>query len=382
MLRGACWPCVRFGRFLGLIVAAVPAWTAHVCLASDPPKPQTRKTALPAGERPQSGGKKKAPPFKLMSGKLFKADKTRSHTSTDGGKTWVAGGKFDSYRPLWTLANAPIQIREGKYRGRIVIPFYTGLYADHPDYTREQRGGYAIWKGKKILLETHTHIPEMCGTFFVYSEDEGRSWKASKGALVGYFKDGHMGHMSCEEPVVAELKDGRLLCYMRSTCGRILKSYSSDGGLYWSKVELTDLAMSNSPCAMVRVPKTGDLVLVWNQMSAEEIKRGYRRGRLTVAVSTDDGQTWTHRKNLEVSPGCDATVTHVAPPPLQAMVRGPSGPDNPMGEIPDGFTHFHYPGIYFGDGGETIDIYYLVSTPGKGRPPKWRTFPVEWLYED
>ena len=42
---------------------------------------------------------------------------------------------------------------------------------------------------------------------------------------------------------------------MRSTCGWILKSYSSDGGENWTKVELTDLAMSNSPAALKRLPK-------------------------------------------------------------------------------------------------------------------------------
>ncbi|MCH2597025.1 MAG: exo-alpha-sialidase, partial [Pirellulales bacterium] len=105
-------------------------------------------------------------------------------------------------------------------------------------------------------------------------------------------KDGHMAHKTCEEPVVVELKDRRLLSYISSTCGRIIKSYSEDGGEHWMKVQPTDIAMSNSPCAMKSLPGTGDLVLVWNMMSADEICQGSRRGRLCIAISKDDGDTW------------------------------------------------------------------------------------------
>ena len=89
----------------------------------------------------------------------------------------------------------------------------------------------------------------------ILSSDEGQTWKSCiedgwHGFMVGYLNDGHMGHLTCEEPVIAELKDGRILCFMRSTCGRILKSYSEDGGEHWMKVQATDIAMSNSPCAL------------------------------------------------------------------------------------------------------------------------------------
>ena len=335
---------------------------------------------LPPGELPQSTLKKKLPQMRLTSGKLFKDAGGRSHTSTDGGKTWVKGGTLNRYGMGGKLANVAIQIQKGKYKGRIVIPFYLEMDGEHPDYTRNQRGGYAIWKGKKIVLQTHTHVPEMAGSFVVFSDDEGKTWKTSKGFLMGYFKDGHMGHLSCEEPAVAELKDGRLLCYMRSATGRILKSYSSDGGEYWTKVQWTDIPMSNSPCALARIPKTGDLVMIWNQMSAEDIKKGYRRGRLTVGISKDDGQTWENLRIMELSPGCKRT-TDIKAPPKTAMLRGGQGPDQVLSEIPDGFTHYHYPQIHFSEDGQTIFFLYLVSTPKGGLPSKWRPFPVSWLYE-
>jgi hypothetical protein len=339
---------------------------------------------LPPGEIPFEGVEDELPQYlRLSSSKLFRTSGNQAQTSADNGKTWQPGGRINPLTIGWKLNSVAIQLQSGKHKGRIVVPFYHGMYAQHPDYTTTARGGYAIWKGKKILLETHTHIPEMSGSFVCYSDDEGRTWQScvnaqGRGFMMGYFKDGHLGHLTCEEPVVAELKDGRILCFMRSTCGRILKSYSSDGGHNWTKVQLTDLAMSSSPAMLKRLPKTDDLVMVWNQMSADEIKRGYRRGRLTIAISRDDGQTWIHRRNLEVSAGCDANVTHVEPPPLQAMIRGGSGPDEILSELPDDFTHYHYPSIFLSD--TKIFVKYGVSPLQGKSSSRWRTFPVSWLY--
>lgn len=336
------------------------------------------------GEIPYAEVQAECPRFlQLLSGKLFRVKSNHAETSTDEGKTWQRGGRINPFNLGWKLNDVAIQIQSGEHEGRIVVPFYLGMYGDHPDYTTAQRGGYAIYKGEKILLETHTHIPEMSGSFVCYSDDEGKTWDgcvndSARGFMMGYFKDGHMGHLTCEEPVVAELTDGRLLCYMRSTCGRILKSYSADGGRYWSKVEATDLAMSNSPCALARIPATGHLVLVWNQVSAAEIRRGYRRGRLSIAISKDDTENWINIKTLELSPGLEP-ATHVEPPPLTAMVRGGSGPDEVLSVIPEGFTHFHYPNIYCSQ--DKIFISYAVSPIEAKATRRWRAFPITWLYE-
>lgn len=330
--------------------------------------------------------------LRLLSGKLFRLDvkANRSYTSGDGGENWVEGGLVNPYVPhpdygspvsmfSGCLADVHIQIQNGPHQGRIVIPYYLEMDGQHPDYTRKQCGGYAIWKGKQVLLETHTHIPEMAGAYMCFSDDEGGTWRVSQGFIMGYIGDGHQGLWSCEEPTIAELKDGRLLCFIRSATGRVLKSYSCDGGETWTKVEVTDIPMSNSPGVLIRLPKTGDLAFVWNPMTPEEIKRGYRRGRLTVAVSTDDGETWRRHKTLALSPGVSPHRV-VAPGPLEPMVRGPEQ----MGVIPEGFRHYHYPQVYVDDA--TIYIYYLISTPAAppddGPRTAWIAKPLAWLYED
>ena len=322
----------------------------------------------------------------LLSGNRFKMERNDqwiyATARTDDGKTWQRRGNMVStlgpVTNMGCLHGSAIQIQNGTYRQRIVVPFYAEMDGEHSDYTREMKGGYAVYRGKRILLQTHTHVPEMGGTFMMYSDDEAATWTQSKGFLMGYFRDGHMGHMTADEPTVAELKDGRLLCFMRGTGGCILKSYSSDGGQYWTKVETTNLCNSNSPAFVARVPKNGDLVCVWNQMSVDEINRGFRRGRLSIAVSQDDGETWSHFKNLDVSDGIDPTITRLKPPELTAMVRGPLE----MGKVPDEFLHFGYPEVYFTN--DEICIFYHVTSPTHSVrvPPKWRVFPVSWLYQD
>ena len=338
---------------------------------------------LPAGEQPFKDVEHYERPeyLRLLSGELFRVEERNyAATSGDGGKTWTRGGRINPYGIVHCLKDVEIQIQAGPHKGRVLVPYYLEMDGQHPDYTREQRGGYAVWRGKTIPLETHTHVPEMAGSFVCYSDDEGLTWDTSQGFLMGYFRDGHLGHWSCEEPVVAELKEGRIICFMRSTCGCILKSYSSDGGESWTKVATTDIAMSNSPCALCRIPTTGDLVLVWNPMSADEICRGYRRGRLSLAISKDDAQTWKVVRTLELVPGLD-DVEWVAPPAeLTPMVRGGSGPDEILSELPDGFRHYHYPNVFASE--DEVTVGYIISFPaGEGEARyRWRRFAISELH--
>jgi hypothetical protein len=314
--------------------------------------------------------------LKLLSGCLFKIYQYYAYVSCDSGATWEKRGNVNPYPPnlsLMLFDDISIQIQKGERRGRIISPHYLEMDGDHPDYTREEYGGHAIWKGKRRLIETHTYVPEMAGSYMMYSDDEGRTWNSSKGFLMGYLNDGYLGLWSCEEPVIAELKSGVLICLMRSTTGRLLKSYSMDAGLYWSKVCATDIACSNSPAMVQTIPVTGDLVLVWNQVSADEIRRGYRRGRLSMAISMDDGETWINHRTLELVTGLDGDEK-ISAGPLEAMVRGPVD----KGMIPDDYFYYDYPNICFNE--DNIVISYRVGTIEGESFIKSREFPVSQLY--
>ena len=141
-------------------------------------------------------------------------------------------------------------------------------------------------------------------TFVYYSDDEGETWQASR-ELVIWHKDGFGGIWPTDEPSLAELKDGRVLLFLRTTLGRVYHTVSNDRGSTWHLPEPTELPASYTPARLRRIPGTGDLLAIWNQVSRDEIRQGYGRGRLTLAISADDGKTWKNFKTLHASEGLE-----------------------------------------------------------------------------
>lgn len=124
------------------------------------------------------------------------------------------------------------------------------------------------------------------------SDDGGRSWRNSKGQ-VDAPKRGAM------EPEVIELNDGRILMIIRTQLGYIGKSYSSDGGETWSKMETLGVRAPEAPSTLRRIPSTGDLLLIFNDTFTPGAGHGGKRTPLTAAISSDEGMTWKNVGNLE-----------------------------------------------------------------------------------
>ena len=61
------------------------------------------------------------------------------------------------------------------------------------------------------------------------------------------------------------------------------------------------------------------------------------------------------------------------------MVRGGSGRDDVLSELPDSFMHFHYPNVYFSR--DKVFIVYSVSPLERKAERRWRVLPIKWLYE-
>ena len=124
-------------------------------------------------------------------------------------------------------------------------------------------------------------------SFVLVSDDGGETWSESERlkAKVGII-----------QPALAELRDGRLLMFLRTTAGVIDRSYSiDDSGLRWSKPEPTSLPNPNSAVDLISLD-SGALLLVYNPT---------RRGRspLRVALSDDDGASWDTWRDLETEAG-------------------------------------------------------------------------------
>jgi len=151
-------------------------------------------------------------------------------------------------------------------------------------YTGLTNGRAIRLKSGRILLETWVDGYSYC----LLSDDEGKTWKEGQRIKP---KDG------CWEPACIELKDGRVLMLMRTGMGGQFKSISKDGGLTWTEPALTQLVGTAAPVSISRIPTTGDLLAVWNH----NLGAG-KRNPLTSAISKDEGQTWTHFRNIEDAP--------------------------------------------------------------------------------
>jgi len=91
-----------------------------------------------------------------------------------------------------------------------------------------------------------------------------------------------------------------MLC--RTDQGSQFRSFSNDPGETWSEAKATDILSPLSPASIKRIPKTGDLMLVWNDHSKIDAALKSKRTPLAVAISRDDGKTWSPAKLIEDDP--------------------------------------------------------------------------------
>lgn len=126
------------------------------------------------------------------------------------------------------------------------------------------------------------------------SDDGGRAWREA-GNWIDLPLRGAM------EPHVAELRDGRLLMVMRTQLGAVFQAHSTDGGVTWDKPQTTGLRSPESCPELVRIPQTGDLLIAWNNAPYDPGFGSHfgKRSPLTVAVSHNDGRSWSPGKDVE-----------------------------------------------------------------------------------
>ena len=89
---------------------------------------------------------------------------------------------------------------------------------------------------------------------------------------------------------------------IRTQIGHIATAISKDGGDHWGDPSHLPVKAPESPATIRRIPATGDLVLVWNNTFVAGQGHGGTRTPLTAAVSSDEGKTWKHVRNLESNP--------------------------------------------------------------------------------
>ncbi len=132
------------------------------------------------------------------------------------------------------------------------------------------------------------------------SDDNGKTWRRSKDTFKAFTQDGK--RITLQEPGVVELKDGRLMMFIRTDAGSQHICHSADGGEAWSKPGPSNLASPLSPASIERIPWTGELLCVWNDHSGSHAYPKGRRTPLCLAISKDEGRTWGPSQIIEDNP--------------------------------------------------------------------------------
>ena len=286
-------------------------------------------------------------------------------TSSDNGRTWSERfvvlpnlAKMNTYNPSFLrLPSGAILLFYFRQDGWNDVKQYVRTSYDEgqmwveeqcitPDKVRQfmHNDRAVLMKSGRIVLPfawTPTHTTEahtyksLCWT----SDDEGKTWHRGSGEI-------SLPERGAMEPVVVERMDGSLLMLIRTQLGHQYRAESFDGGDTWTEARPAfDLVSSEAPANVKRMPGTGDLLIVWNNIF-DPFRRHWGRTPLNTAISRDDGETWENVRVLE------------------------NEPDH----------SFSYPSIHFQDD-EVLLTYYHTLEETAGRELKVKILPVAWFYE-
>ena len=273
----------------------------------------------------------------------------RFRVSKDEGRTWSDGVFVNPTFAVQRNGTARVVAK-----GRIVAPVF-------------------IWLSSLAGGESESEDNSTCFSWTYFSDNEGATWKSSESELLVRQNKGRDGYFSFEEPCIEELHDGRLLMFGRTELGRQFVSYSKDRGESWSEPQPGPLASAYAPALLARIAKTHDLLTIWNQVSPKEILSGLHRHRLSCAVSSDDGKTWKHFRNLESRDD----MAHIEPPAIKVYRM-----ENYKyaGGWP---ARICYPSVAFLEDEAIISYDYgeIDHNGKKGHATRVVVVPIEWFYE-
>jgi len=162
----------------------------------------------------------------------------------------------------------------------------------------------------RILLPCWVSLDQLASdhAYCFYSDDRGRTWK--KTALISAPKGstGRPTDPAAEEPMVIELKDGRLMMVLRVYLKSIYASYSDDKGATWTPPASSGIPGPGSMTTISRMPD-GKILLIWNWAPEEKISGPFPRNFFTAAVSTDEGKNFTSVRHLDGGPDFPGKIT-------------------------------------------------------------------------
>ena len=226
--------------------------------------------------------------------------------SSDGGRTW--GDKYtmvENTAVINTMMPSLLRLQSGE-----LALFYLKQedLGDSRMFMRKSYDEGETWSGEVSFTSDVAYhnpandrviqlrsgrivVPDSVGARLMayYSDDKGETWHQGSGEA--------KAPPGGAEPVVVERKDGSVLMLIRTRLFHIYRCESFDGGDTWTVPVPTSLLAPPSPSNCKRIPRTEDLLLVWNHSPDTRM-----RNPLTAAISKDDGETWSNFRDLENDP--------------------------------------------------------------------------------
>jgi predicted neuraminidase len=244
-----------------------------------------------------------------------------THEKHDDVGIWLSKGKPGA----WSTPIEIAKLREEPHwnpvllqtpDGKIILYFKVGKTIDHwetwfkvsaddgttwseaKELVAGDKGGRGPVRNKTIILSNGVWLAPssnekngIWNAFVDRSEDNGVTWTAS--AFLSMDRNSIPGE-GVIQPALWESSPGNVHMLLRSSGGVICRSDSKDYGLTWSPVYKTDLPNPNSGIDLTKLAD-GTLVLVYNP----DGKNWGTRGHISVAISKDNGETWTAKLALE-----------------------------------------------------------------------------------
>lgn len=185
--------------------------------------------------------------------------------SDDDGKTWsdpiLLNGmvKAEDSRVLVTGPGRGMQIKNGEYKGRLIVPVY-----------------------------------DTAQSGIIYSDDHGATWNYAKGPSTK--------KAAMSESQIVEMPDGTLRVYARSTGSKIAEAVSPDGGKTWTEAAYVPGMTQPGWGSQLSVIRYGGLIegkpaLI---MSTPAGVGNYRRdGRVKIGLITDTGKEGSEKYKID-----------------------------------------------------------------------------------